>query len=64
LKHAPELYQRVKDDLDFILRDKPRRAISKIDGDWPFLLDVNFSLSKDPLNAFIKIPHEREEHTP
>jgi len=61
LRHVPEIYQRVKDDLDFILRDKPRRALSKIAGEWPFLLDVNFFLSKDPLNAFIKLPHEKEE---
>ncbi len=60
LKHAPGIYGIVKDDLNFILRNKPRRALNKIDGEWPFLLDVNFSLSKEPLNAFIKIPHERE----
>jgi len=61
LRHVPEIYQRIKDDLDFILRDKPQRALSKIAGDWPFRLDVNFFLSKDPLNAFIKLPHEKEE---
>ncbi|HLP48063.1 MAG TPA: hypothetical protein VK469_19120, partial [Candidatus Kapabacteria bacterium] len=61
LRHAPEIYQRVKDDLDLILRDKPRRALSKIDGKWPFRLDVDFFLSKDPLNAFIKLPQEKEE---
>ncbi len=58
-RHAPEIYQRVKDDLDFILRDKPRRAISKIAGEWPFHLSVNFFLSKDLLNAFIEIHPEK-----
>ncbi|MDQ1354263.1 MAG: hypothetical protein QG657_4572 [Acidobacteriota bacterium] len=55
LKHAPEIYERVKDELDFILRDNPGRAINRISG-WPFSLKVNFSLSKDPLNAYIDIP--------
>jgi hypothetical protein len=61
LRHAPEIYQRVKDDLDFILRDKPRRALSKIAGKWPFHLFVNFFLSKDPLDAFIEIHPEEEK---
>lgn len=56
LKHAPEIYERVKDELDFILRDNPGRAINRICGDWPFSLRVEFSLSKDPLSAFIDIP--------
>jgi hypothetical protein len=61
LRHAPEIYQRVKDDLDFILRDKPHRALSKIAGEWPFLLNVNFFFSKDPLNAFIEIHPDKEK---
>jgi len=59
LKHAQEIYGQVKDDLDFILRDNPGRAINRICGDWPFSLEVKFSLSKDPLNASIDIPMKK-----
>lgn len=59
LKHAPEIYERVKDELDFILRDNPGRAINRICGGWPFSLRVEFSLSKDPLSAFIDIPGKK-----
>ncbi|UCH92510.1 MAG: hypothetical protein JSV88_19745 [Candidatus Aminicenantes bacterium] len=55
LKYAPEIYERVKDDLNFILRDKPRRALNKIAKPWPFSFEVKFSLNKDPLEADITI---------
>lgn len=60
LKHVPEIYNRVKDDLDFILRDKPKRAIKKIAGSWPFSLHVRFYINKEKLNARIKIPELEE----
>lgn len=47
----PIIFEDVKEDLKYVLRDKPGRALKKIAGKWPFSLHVEFSLNKMPLNA-------------
>jgi hypothetical protein len=48
---SPESYAKLKDKLEFILRDNPSRALLKIAKPWPFLLEVDCALSGEPLDA-------------
>lgn len=51
LRHATEICTRVKDSLEYILKDKPHRALARISRPWPFELQVDCSLSGDPLEG-------------
>lgn len=55
LAHAPDIYRRVKQTLTDVLREHPFRALKRIQRPWPFGLEVQCTLSKDPLTAFMKL---------
>jgi CheY-like chemotaxis protein len=55
LAHTPDIYERVKSQLTKVLREYPFRALKRIKRPWPFGLEVQCTLSKDPLTAFMKL---------
>ena len=51
LDHVRVLFDRVKQDLEDILKDKPSRSLSRIVKPWPFDIYVKSSLNGVPLNT-------------
>ncbi len=49
LDHAPEVFRRVKDDLEEVIEEKPKAALSRIKRPWPFSVSVKCWLSGKPL---------------
>ena len=45
LGHSPLLYEKVRRELESVIRERPIRALARIASDWPFELDVQCSLS-------------------
>lgn len=45
----PEIYTQVKNNLEYVLQDKPARALNKIKKPWPFKLKLYYSISRDPI---------------
>lgn len=52
---SPEIYGRVRDELERILKDKPGRALQKIGGTWPFSATVESALSGKALKTLMKL---------
>jgi hypothetical protein len=50
LDHAPEIFKRVKDELEEIIEEKPKAALSRIKRPWPFSVSVNCWFSGKALN--------------
>jgi hypothetical protein len=55
LEHSMELYERVKIQLEKVLREKPTLALARIDPNWPFDLAVGCCLGGEPLARCINL---------
>jgi len=60
LEKSPDIFERVKDDLDCILAEHPKLSLEKISGDWPFQLAVSCTMSGVALSTTISLPRKHE----
>jgi hypothetical protein len=54
VKHARDIYSRVRDDLETVLQTFPEKALKRIKTTWPFQADISCFLSGDLLGTRMK----------
>ena len=58
LERSPDIFGRVKDDLDQILAKYPKPALERLAGDWPFHLEVSCTMSGVAMNTKMSFPRK------
>lgn len=59
LEQSPEIFERVRDDLDRILAEHPKSVLEKLSDEWPFDLNVDCTISGAALSTKISLPRNR-----
>jgi hypothetical protein len=59
LEKSPEIFGRVKDDLDRILAEHPKLTLEKLSDEWPFNLEVSYTMSGVAMSTKISLPRNR-----